>query len=273
MKNIYLYLVAAVLIITSSCQKDENPNIENANTPLLKIAESYAIGAATKVELWSDAELSTGQQNLFLALYDSTSNKIISKASVEIMPMMFMDMNGMKMSHSSPFVNPSVSTAINSKFPCSAVFTMPSTGTSGVWKLNVKVKKEGDSKFGMAEIPIIVKASSPERVKTITAADGSKLVICYISPAKPKVGVNDFEIRIYKRTDMMNFPADDSYSIVMTPEMPSMGHGSPNNVNPVHIINGQYKGKVNFTMTGDWRINLELNKEGKTSTTFFDLLF
>lgn len=273
MKNIYLYLVAALLIITTSCQKDENPEIENTNTTLLKIAESYAIGSATKVELWSEAELSTGQQNLFLALYDSTSNKIISKANVEIMPMMYMEMNGSKMSHSAPFENPNLSTAENSKFSCSAVFTMPSTGTSGVWKLNVKVKKDGDSKFGMAEIPITVKASSPERVKVITAADGSKLVISYISPEKPKVGVNDFEIRIHKRVDMMNFPPDDSYSIVMTPEMPSMGHGSPNNVNPIHIKNGQYKGKVNFTMTGDWRINLELNKDGKKSTTFFDLLF
>jgi hypothetical protein len=55
--------------------------------------------------------------------------------------------------------------------------------------------------------------------------------------------------------------------------MPSMGHGSPNNINPLHIKNGHYKGKVNFTMTGDWRINLVLNKDGKTSSTFFDLLF
>lgn len=273
MKNFYAYIVLAMLIITSSCQKDENTSIENTNIPLLKIAESFALGAATKVELWSDAELSTGRQNLFLALYDSTSKNIINKATVEIMPMMYMDMNGSKMNHSAPFESPSLSTAENSKFPCSATFTMPSTGTSGVWKLNVKVKKEGDSKFGMAEIPITVKASSPERVKVITAADGSKLVISYISPTKPKVGINDFEIKIHKRKDMMNFPADDSYSIVMTPEMPSMGHGSPNNINPVHIKNGLYKGKVNFTMTGDWRINLELNKDGKTSTTFFDLLF
>ena len=72
---------------------------------------------------------------------------------------------------------------------------------------------------------------------------------------------------------MMTFPAEDNFSITMTPEMPSMGHGSPNNVNPVLTKNGHYKGKVNFTMTGDWRINLVLNKEGKSTTTFFDLLF
>jgi hypothetical protein len=40
--------------------------------------------------------------------------------------------------------------------------------------------------------------------------------------------------------------------------MPTMNHGSPNNVNPVHKGNGHYKGKVNFTMTGLWRLHFTL---------------
>lgn len=44
--------------------------------------------------------------------------------------------------------------------------------------------------------------------------------------------------------------------------MPSMGHGSPNNVNPVHIEKGHYRGKVNFTMTGEWQIKLKVFKNG-----------
>ncbi|MNR44863.1 hypothetical protein D3C85_1636520 [compost metagenome] len=59
----------------------------------------------------------------------------------------------------------------------------------------------------------------------------------------------------------------------MTPEMPSMGHGSPNNVEPVITKNGIYKGKVNFTMTGDWKINFVLAKGGQSNVTFFDLTF
>lgn len=268
-----ILFIAYAIAILSSCQKDNTTEIEDPKKNLIKIADAFAIGSATKVELWSGKELNTGYQKLFIALSDSASGKAIDRSSVQILPMMFMDMNGMKMSHSAPLENPENIDALNTLFPCAAVFTMPSSGESGKWRMIVMVKKEGQTKFGKAEIAIQVKQSQPERVKNITAADGSKLIIAYISPESPKVGVNDFEIAIFKRQDMMTFPAEDSYSIIMTPEMPSMGHGSPNNVNPVLTKNGHYKGKVNFTMTGDWRINLVLNKDGKSTTTFFDLLF
>ena len=273
MKYIFFYLIVFSIISTSSCKKDDTTEVEDPKSSLLKISETYAIGSAAKVELWSNTELSTGYQNLFVALYDSVTNKSISTATVQIMPMMEMNMNGMKMSHSAPFESPESINSINSLFPCSAVFTMPSNGTDGIWRMKIMVKKEGQSKFGIANMPITVKQSTPERVRNITAVDGTKLTIAYILPSKPKVGVNDFEISIHRKQDMMTFPAEDSYSIVMTPEMPSMGHGSPNNINPLHIKNGHYKGKVNFTMTGDWKINLELKKDGETSSTFFDLLF
>jgi hypothetical protein len=64
-------------------------------------------------------------------------------------------------------------------------------------------------------------------------------------------------------------------TVEITPEMPSMGHGSPNNVNPVHTGNGHYKGTVNFTMTGDWRIHLKLTRNGRliSDKAYFDILF
>ena len=273
MKKILFFVFAATITILSSCQKDPITEIEDPKKSLIKIAEGFAIGSATKVEVYSKAALGTGYQKLYVALYDSTSNKTMSKASVQVLPMMDMDMNGMKMSHSAPLENPESMDAENTLFSAAAVFTMPSSGESGKWTLQVLVKKESQTKYGIAKMAIQVKQSDPERVKSITAADGTKLVIAYISPSSPKVGINDFEVAIFKKPDMMSFPAEDTYTIVMTPEMPSMGHGSPNNVNPTLTKNGHYKGKVNFTMTGDWRINLDLNKGGQTTKTFFDLLF
>jgi len=74
---------------------------------------------------------------------------------------------------------------------------------------------------------------------------------------------------------MMSWPADSTYTFVITPEMPSMGHGSPNNVNPVHVGNGHYKGKVNFTMTGEWKVNIAVQKNGNTisKNAFFTITF
>lgn len=271
--NMKKILLLAVVAMFTACQKDNSLEITDPKASMSKISEGYAIGASTKVELWSKTELGTGYQNLFVALYDSVSGKAINRSTVQIMPMMEMDMNGMKTSHSAPFENPVSVDAENSLFQCAAVFIMPSTGESGKWALNVMVKKEGQTKFGKAVLPIQVKQSQPERVRNLTATDGSKIIVAYISPSSPKVGINDFEIAIFGRQDMMTFPADDNFSISMTPEMPSMGHGSPNNVNPVLIKNGHYKGKVNFTMTGDWRINLDLTRNGIITKTNFDLLF
>ncbi|MDT4842046.1 hypothetical protein FQZ97_759270 [compost metagenome] len=75
---------------------------------------------------------------------------------------------------------------------------------------------------------------------------------------------------------MMNFPAQDNLTIEMTPEMPSMGHGSPNNISPVSTGNGHYKGKVNYTMTGDWRLHLKVSDANGTvllQDAFIDILF
>lgn len=271
MNKILLYISSVFILAFSSCKKDSDPK-PDPKAGLIKITEAYALGASAKVELWAEKELSTGYQKLFIALYDSVSSQPLNKAAVSIVPVMDMNMNGHSMSHSAPFENPEGSQAENSLFPCAAVFTMPSTGEDGKWRLEVNVKKEGQTKAGKAVLQLQVKQPELERVKTITAADESRLTVSYIL-SKPRVGINDIEIIIHRRQDMMNFPAAADYTIVMAPEMPSMGHGSPNNVNPVHVKNGHYKGKVNFTMTGDWRINLELNKDGKTTPVFFDLVF
>ena len=88
-------------------------------------------------------------------------------------------------------------------------------------------------------------------------------VISLIPPVKWKAGLNDFEITIHKMVSMDDFPTVEDYTVEVEPEMPSMGHGSPNNVNPVHTSNGHYMGKVNFTMSGLWNVKLKLFKNGK----------
>ena len=75
---------------------------------------------------------------------------------------------------------------------------------------------------------------------------------------------------------MMSWPYEPYLNVEIDPQMPSMNHGSPNNVNPVHIENGHYLGVVNFTMTGWWQVNL-LIKDGEgnilADDVFFDITF
>jgi hypothetical protein len=75
---------------------------------------------------------------------------------------------------------------------------------------------------------------------------------------------------------MMDWPYEPYLAVEIEPEMPSMNHGSPNNVNPTHIGDGHYKGVVNFTMTGWWRVNMKI-KDGEgnilTDDVYFDITF
>lgn len=256
--------VLFVSILLFSCSKDEDV-VTNPLDGLTKLKEGYALGAAAKVELWGKKSFFVGYNNIVVVLYDSLHPTVkITDAHIHFEPLMTMGMGGMTMQHASPIENPDEA-AVNEVFPGAVVFTMPTT-MDGSWKLGVAVHNHLYDKEGDASFDITVDNPTPSvcTVFTSQSADSSKLILSLLEPAAPKVGMNDIEFTIHRKASMMDFPADDSYTIEITPEMPSMGHGSPNNENPVTTGNGHYKGKVNFTMTGEWKVNVLVKKAGTT---------
>jgi len=77
-------------------------------------------------------------------------------------------------------------------------------------------------------------------------------LLTLIKPANPITGLNDYEIILHKTPDQTVYYEVDSAEFYIRPWMPSHGHGSFNNINPVFKGNGKYEGKVNFTMPGEW---------------------
>ena len=252
----------------SSCNKTDTPQ-RPATADLIKISEGYAAGAAAKVTVYaSTGTINTGYTKFYLALSDSASGTKLNTASILLSPMMDMGM----MQHASPYENPVSNLATDGLFPCSVVFIMPTT--AGNW--TVKVQVTNQAKSGAYTFPVVVQEPAKSTIKSFTAKhDDGKYFVTLIQPAKPKVGINDFEIAIYKKQSMMSFPAENNFTVSLAPEMPTMGHGSPNNVNPVAVGNGHYKGKVNFTMTGLWKINLGFMAGAAVADTtqFFEMEF
>lgn len=268
MKKYFSFLVFISLsIIVSSCSKD-NMTPNETPIPYQKIGEGFAVGAATRVEVYAKQALTTGYNTIYLALYDSVSKQSVENAQISLMPLM--DMGTMK--HSCPFENPT-SAAKNKLFEGSVVFIMPS-GSMGTWTVDINLVVAG--KQGKLTLPVTISEPSVSRLKSfVSKADNSKFFVALLQPTTSKVGVNDMELAIYKVNGMMNYPADSSLTVTLTPEMPTMGHGSPNNIDPVHSGKGHYKGKVNFTMTGLWYLNLDF-KAGATvadTATFFEVNF
>jgi YtkA-like len=276
MKKSFLAMLLPALVciiaILSSCTKEKTIEDTDPTLGLTKQAEGYAAGAAVKVVLYTkETSVYAGYNKFYIALYDSVSGSRVEDAHVKLTPMMDMGM----MQHSAPYENPVSEEAVNHLYPCSVVFIMSSMG--GSWTVKVNVHNHISGKEGFITLPFTVAEPAKARIKSFTAAhDAGKYFVALIEPSAPKVGINDMEIAIYKKVSMMSFPADSSLSVVLTPEMPTMGHGSPNNVNPVHIGKGHYKGKVNYTMTGLWKLNMDYmagTAVADTTTQYFEVQF
>ena len=256
--------VVAILVIViaiSSCKKSEKETLITPpvnNPTLTKIGETYILGAQAKAVIYALEDFKTGYNVIYTALFDSIDGSPLLDGHYDITPMM----NSGMMNHSSPVENTEDVTATNGYFKSAVVFSMP--GTASEWSLNILFHNHKNMLEGEGTIGVNVMVSNPAKfISTVVVADSNaKVYISLISPKTPQVGINDLEMVLHKKVDMMTFPSIDDYTIEIVPEMPSMGHGSPNNVNPVFTNTGHYVGKVNFTMTGLWYVHLSLYKNG-----------
>lgn len=274
MKTIFnLLAIAGILVLTFSCKKnttspEEVTPIVNQTNDLTKIGETYIMGAKAKAIIYSTKPFETGYNIVYVALYDSVDGSILSNGHFDVMPLM----SSGSMQHGCPVENTEDTVTTNGYFKAAVIFSM--AGNSTEWSLNLHFHNHKNNLEGIGTIGVNVIAGSPVKfLSTVIPLDSNAAVfISLITPAAPQVGINDFEIVLHKRTSMMDFPSINNYSIEIDPIMLSMGHSSPNNVNPVLTSNGHYAGKVNFTMTGLWRINLKLYKNGAliSSDQYFD---
>jgi len=258
-----LMMLLVALFSFASCSKDNDISPEQ-EPEKVRIDEKKTASGVT-VTLWADNEDLTVAWNKLYVSLKTTAGANINNAAITYAPVMDM----MTMEHASPVEQP-VYNPEQALYEGAVVFSMPS-GTMGSWKLTVSVNNEQV----VFDIEVKPAAANTKHTATVVGTDGISYSVSLVRPLTPKTGMNDLQILINKRQSMMSFPAVEDLSVELTPEMPSMGHGSPNNVNPVHIGQGHYSGKVNFTMTGDWRLNFKL-KRGNTvivEDVELDLLF
>ncbi len=260
----FIFILSVCILLISCTYNHEEPLIDPL-AGLIKLKEGYVTGASAKIEIWGRKNFFVGTNNLVVVLYDSLNLKEkITDAHIHFMPLMTMGMGAISMQQSCPMEDP-VEIAVNNVLSGAVTFILPSDTTNS-WKLSVmvhnhKINKEGEANF---DISVDNPATSVLSVFPSQSADNSLLVLSLLQPTVPKVGINDIEFTIYRTTDLMYFPPDDSFTIEIKPEMPAMAIESSSNINPVNTSLGHYKGKVSFTMTGEWRVNVLVKKDGVT---------
>lgn len=262
MKKIFLAALISSMALMS-CKKEELTPDE-PETPvetLVSLGTATTSNSETVTLYAASSQLKTGYTKLYATVKNS-SGTALTNATVAFAPLMDMG----TMTHACPLEQP-VYNSSKGKYEGVVVFTMPSS--QGAWTLDVLVNGNP------ATFNLTIGDAATKVVGSYVGTDGITYVVALVPPTKWNVGLNDVEIMINKKESDTSFPADNDFSIVMDPEMVSMGHGSPNNTSPTLNGNGHYKGVVNLTMTGDWRLHFELSKNSTVihSDAYVDIVF
>ncbi|MCP4460380.1 MAG: FixH family protein [Cytophagales bacterium] len=258
MKLLSIVLLGLTILTMSSCNNDEvEPIFKTDLSEIISVTENDLT-----ITLYAAEDFFVGYNSITAKIEDASGNLL--SGNVSVAPIMNMEM----MTHACPLEYPNGQNFTNGSFEFNSVFVMPS-GEMGSWTLTFDVD-------GMAvKMPITVVQPEFSKLKSfVSEMNDASYFVAFIEPSAPEVGQNDIELAIYKKESMMSWPAVENLSLEIEPWMVSMDHGSPNNEAPVHVDNGHYTGKVNFTMTGDWQIRITVMEgRSKHGEPYFDLVF
>jgi hypothetical protein len=255
MKNFKYLSILLLAIAFYSCSSDSDSVSENPideTSGLVKIQELSNDNHI--IELYSETgKLTQGYNQISLRIKDKATDKYVTNASLNWMPIM----NMATMKHSCPKSLIEKVSGKQTLYEGTIVFQM-AQNTSEFWELKINYTINAIDYTTTAKIN--VPASEKRTVSSFTGSDGARYILAYISPKNPKVAINNMTVGLYKMQDMMTFTAVDNFKVKIDPRMPSMGnHSSPNNTDLTQsTTGGLYNGKLSLTMTGYWKINLQL---------------
>ncbi len=253
LKYLALFLVA---IVTFSCSSNDNTNPITTDelNGLIKIQELS--NPTHIIELYSkNGLLEQGYNAIAMRIKNKNTDNYITDASVSWNPVMHMT----SMQHSCPKSEVAKTIGKQTLYNGYIIFQMASHG-SEYWELTIDYSVD-QNEYSVTET-IWVDPSNKQRVTSFIGTDNERYVMALIEPSSPTVALNDMVVGLFKMENRMNFSVVDNYTVKIDPRMPSMGnHGSPNNVDLTQKGDGFYYGKLSLTMTGYWKINLQLLNE------------
>ena len=276
----YIGLFALVLLVSCSNDSDDIIPEENNETENLQLVKTIS-NDTHSISLYNESGiLLTGYNKLYFQIKNN-NDEYVKNATTSWLPMMNMH----NMSHSCPFSNITKTIGKETLYEGYIVFQMASNAME-YWELTINYAINGNE-FSATEI-IDVSEASKKRVNVFMGSDDVRYIIAMIEPTTPQVAINNMVAGVFKSESMMSYPIVDNYKVLIDPRMPGMGnHGSPNNedLEQSHI-DKLYHGKLSLTMTGYWKVNLQLlntngevlkgeavTEDNESSSIFFEVEF
>ena len=267
-------------ILFASCSK-QNVEIKKINeTDSLQLVTSFSNDTHHFTFYTKNGKLQQGYNKIYFQIKD-INNQLVQEVSASWKPIMHM----MTKAHAGPFSTIQKVVNSNGLYEGYIVFQMAGNDKE-YWDLTIDYSIRDKSYSIHHKLNII--PFNKRNVVSFKGTDNQSYIIALIQPSAPKVAINNMEAMVFKMQDMTTFPVVDNFTIKIDPRMPSMAnHGTPNNVPLTQVTNGSfYNGKLSLTMTGYWKINLQLlNESGivlkgepitgetESSSIFFEIEF
>jgi hypothetical protein len=242
--NKYLLLLIFTVIF-ASCGKD------NSVAPVDPVTNNYVKvltvdSANYKVEMYNDNSnfLYVGYNEVGFKFFE---NNVEKKTGVfKYIPVMY---HTVGKGHSTP-VQPEF-TYDNAKgmFTGYVCYSMLSDSSTSFWFADYNYNDEILIK--KKQFNVITGVGNQMRI-WLNPVDTILYYLTLITPKDPLVGLNDFKVILHQTSDQTSYSEVNNAQMFIRPWMPSHGHGSSSNVNPVLTSHGRYEGKSNFTMPGQW---------------------
>lgn len=262
MNRIALSLAAVALAVAGCVSEKEDTT-----------APKTSLGVVTQgdltVELLTDTRLETGMTPIYVKVTKGTG-QAVTDAAVSFMPLMTMTTQTGTMSHSAPVIGPP-ELAAGGLYHCDVVFQMPTT-TSGSWSAAVGVTLPAPAAEVSFDFPSLTVTDSGRAARFSYADPVTSAVTKYVMSlnfeAAPAVGLNPIVVTLHgTQDDGMTFAPVDDAAFALDPQMPSMGHGSTGSVDPTLASPGVYRGRLSFSMAGDWVTTVAVSRGGVAIAT------
>lgn len=253
-----LCLIATVIFMSCSSDDNNNDNTITDETENFELIQSFQTDDYT-IDLYNESgNLKVGYNSIYLQVQNE-DGEFIDDAAIEWEPMMTMEMDDMTHEHSSPYSSISKVEGKETLYRGYIVFIMESDEMD-TWNLRLRLNQDDEID---EEIEVVSGESDYHKTFVTTmGTDDEQYYLALIEPEKPKIGTNDITVGLFKQESMDEFPIVDDFKIKVDPRMPGMdNHSAPGNEDMTQDEDGFYQGKVGFSMTGYWKINLILENE------------
>ena len=261
-KSIFFAIVGLTILLTS-CNKDDVKGITPADevVGLQKIDSLIKDNYTFYVYKKDTGNLVVGYNEVYIQLKNNTTGKYVEDATLSWKPLMHMT----SMSHACPYSTISKVADTKTVYKGYFIFIMASDNME-YWEITYDYISGKDTLAQVTNRPTVVQSTGRVRYKSFKGVDNTSYFLALVDPTTPKVGTNDITAYLYKKVDMLTFNPVQNYTVEIDPRMPDMeNHTSPSNVNLTYdSTTGLYKGKLNLTMTGYWKINLIVRDASNT---------